>query len=227
MPPSKHFYRLSPNEFKLLKEKIELMIKEGWIVHSTSPYGAPVLFVKKKDGTMRMCVDYRVLNKLSIRNVFPLSQINDIFDQLKGATVFLKIDLDTAYHQVLVKPEDQHKTAFVTQFGHYEFRVMTFGLTNAPATFQGLMSRVLSKLIGKCVMVYLDDILIYSKNKEEHVHHIELVLKALADSKLKAKMKKCEFMLDEIEFLGHVISKDGVATDKKKIKVLLCGRKNR
>ena len=219
-PPSKHFYRLSPDEFRLLKEKIELMIKEGWIVHSSSPYGAPVLFVKKKDGTMRMCVDYRALNKLSIRNAFPLPRIDDIFDQLKGATVFSKIDLDTAYHQVLVKPEDQHKTAFVTQFGHYEFRVMTFGLTNAPATFQGLMSQVLSKLIGKCVMVYLDDILIYSKNKEEHVHHIELVLKALADSKLKAKMKKCEFMLDEIEFLGHVISKNGVATDEKKIKAI-------
>ena len=153
-------------------------------------------------------------------NVFPLPQIDDIFDQLNGSTVFSKIDLDTAYHQIPVLPSDQAKTAFITQFRHYKFQVMTFGLTNTPATFQSLMNKVLSKYNGKFVVVYLDNILIFSKNQEEHLWHIKLVLQVLEENKLKAKLSKCEFLLDQIEFLEHIISKNKIAMDPKKVKAI-------
>ena len=157
-----------------------------------------------------MCIDYRALNKLSIKNKFPLPHIDDIFDQLKGATIFSKINLDSAYHQVQIAPEDRTKTAFVTQFGHFQFNVMFFGLTNAPATFQSLVNKVLGPYLGKFVIVYLDDILVYSCNEEEHLEHLCLIFQALLKYQLQAKASKCKFLKPSLKYLGHVIDKDEV-----------------
>ena len=216
-PPAKHYYRLSPAELDVLRERVKQLIEEGWISPSTSPYAAPVLFARKKDGSLRMCIDYRALNKLSVKNKFPLPRIDDIFDQLKGATIFSKIDLDSAYHQVQIAPEDRAKTAFVTQFGHFQFNVMPFGLTNAPATFQSLVNKVLGPYLGKFVIVYLDDILIYSRNEEEHLKHLRLIFQALLKYQLQAKASKCEFLKSSLEYLGHIVDKNGVRTDPQKI----------
>jgi hypothetical protein len=149
-----------------------------------SPWEAPVLFVKKKDGTLRLCIDYRKLNKVTIKNKYLLPRIDDLFDQLGGASIFSKIDLRSGYHQVRIKGEDIHKTAFWTRYGHHEFVVVPFGLTNSPATFMFLMNNVLSKFLDKFVLVFIDDILIYSKNREEHEEHIRLVLRVLRENQL-------------------------------------------
>jgi hypothetical protein len=186
-----------------------------------SPWGAPVLFVKKKDGTLRLCIDYSQLNKVTIKNKYPLPRINDLFDQLGGATIFSKIDLRSGYHQVRIKCEDIHKTAFRTQYGHYEFMVVPFGLTNAPATFMCLMNNVLSKFLDKFVLVFIDDILIYSKSREEHEEHLRLVLQVLREHQLYAKFSKCDFFQKQIHYLGHVLSKEGVAVDLDKIRSIM------
>ncbi|KAL4016749.1 hypothetical protein IC575_024406 [Cucumis melo] len=158
-----------------------------------SPWGAPVLFVKKKDGSMRLCIDYRELNKVTVKNRYPLPRINDLFDQLQGATVFSKIDLRSGYHQLRIKDGDVPKTAFRSRYGHYEFIVMSFGLTNAPAVFMDLMNRVFREFLDTFVIVFIDDILIYSKTEAEHEEHLRIVLQTLRDNKLYAKFSKCEF----------------------------------
>jgi hypothetical protein len=174
-------YRMSTPELVELKLQLKEMMDKGYIRPSVSPWGAPVLFVKKKDGTLRLCIDYRKLNKVTIKNKYPLPRIDDLFDQLGGASIFSKIDLRSGYHQVQIKGEDIHKTAFQTRYGHYEFVVVPFGLTNAPATFMCLMTNVLSKFLDKFVLVFIDDILIYSKNREEHEEHLRLVLQVLRE----------------------------------------------
>jgi hypothetical protein len=159
-------YRMSTPELVELKLQLKEMMDKGYIRPSVSPWGAPVLFVKKKDGTLRLCIDYRQLNKVTIKNKYPLPRIDDLFDELGGASIFSKIDLRSGYHQVQIKGEDIHKTTFWTRYGHYEFVVVPFGLTNSPATFMCLMNNVLSKFLDKFVLVFIDDILIYSKNRE-------------------------------------------------------------
>ncbi|KAL0560422.1 hypothetical protein IC582_000827 [Cucumis melo] len=220
VPISRAPYRMAPAELKELKVQLQELLDKGFIRPSVSPWGAPVLFVKKKDGSMRLCIDYRELNKVTVKNRYPLPRIDDLFDQLQGATVFSKIDLRSGYHQLRIKDEDVPKTAFRSRYGHYEFIVMSFGLTNAPAVFMDLMNRVFREFLDTFVIVFIDDILIYSKTEAEHEEHLRLVLQTLRDNKLYAKFSKCEFWLKQVSFLGHVVSKDGVSVDPAKIEVV-------
>jgi len=186
-----------------------------------SPWGAPVLLVKKKDGSFRLCVDYRQLNKFTIKNKYPLPRIDDLMDQLRGASVFSKIYLRLGYHQIRVKAEDIQKTAFKTRYDHYEYQVMPFGVTKAPAIFMDYMNRIFHPFLDQIVDVFIDDILIYSKTLEAHKEHLQIVLQILREKKLYAKLSKCEFWLDKVKFLGHVISNKGVLVDPTKKEVVL------
>ncbi|GKD88818.1 putative nucleotidyltransferase, ribonuclease H [Tanacetum coccineum] len=217
IPVAKSPYRLAPSEMEELSGQLRELQDKGFIRPSSSPWGAPVLFVKKKDGSFRMCIDYRELNKLTIKNRYPLPRIDDLFDQLQGSQYFSKIDLRSGYHQLRVHEDDIPKTAFRTRYGHFEFIVMPFGLTNAPAVFMDLMNRVCRPL-DKFVIVFIDDILIYSKTREEHELHLGLILELLKKEKLYAKFSKCEFWLREVQFLGHVINGNGIHVDPSKIK---------
>ncbi|KAI3815729.1 hypothetical protein L1987_15408 [Smallanthus sonchifolius] len=196
-PVAKAPYRLAPSELQELASQLQELADKGFIRPSHSPWGAPVLFVKKKDGSFRMCIDYRELNKLTIKNRYPLPRIDDLFDQLQGSTCFSKIDLRSGYHQLRVREEDIPKTAFRTRYGHFEFTVMPFGLTNAPAVFMDLMNRMCKPYLVKFVIVFIDDILIYSKTEEEHEQHLRLILDLLRTEQLYAKFSKCEFWLKE------------------------------
>jgi hypothetical protein len=180
-----------------------------------------VLFVEKKDGTQRMCVDYQSLNEVIIRNKYPLPRIKDLFDQMKGASVFSKIDLRSGYHQLKIRESDILKTAFHTRYGLYEYTAMSFGLTNAPAYFMYLMNKVFMEYLDKFVVVFIDDILIFSKTDEEHKEHLRLVLEKLRSNQLYAKFSKCDFWLTEVAFLGHIISVGGVSIDPGKVKDVL------
>ncbi|KAL0536696.1 hypothetical protein IC582_025656 [Cucumis melo] len=220
VPISRAPYRMAPAELKELKVQLQELLDKGFIRPSVSPWGAPVLFVKKKDGSMRLCIDYRELHKVTVKNRYPLLRIDDLFDQLQGATVFSKIDLRSGYHQLRIKDEDVPKTVFRSRYGHYEFIVMSFGLTNAPAVFMDLMNRVFRKFLDTFVIVFIDDILIYSKTEAEHEEHLRMVLQTLRDNKLYAKFSKCEFWLKQVSFLGHVVSKDGVSVDPAKIEAV-------
>ncbi|GJV17956.1 putative reverse transcriptase domain-containing protein [Tanacetum coccineum] len=216
-PVARAPYRLAPSEMKELSEQLKELSDKGFIRPSSSPWGAPVLFVKKKDGSFRMCIDYRELNKLTVKNRYPLPRIDDLFDQLQGSSVYSKIDLRSGYHQLRVREEDIPKTAFRTRYGHYEFQVMPFGLTNAPAVFMDLMNRVCKPYLDKFVIVFIDDILIYSKNKQEHEEHLKLILELLKKEELYAKFSKCEFWIPKVQFLGHVIDSEGIHVDPAKI----------
>ncbi|GJQ96662.1 putative reverse transcriptase domain-containing protein [Tanacetum coccineum] len=196
------------------------LLEKGFIRPSSSPWGAPVLFVKKKDGSFRMCIDYRELNKLTVKNRYPLPRIDDLFDQLQGSSVYSKIDLRSGYHQLRIREEDIPITAFRTRYGHYEFQVMSFGLTNAPAVFMDLMNRVCKPYLDKFVIVFIDDILIYSKNKEEHEKHLKIILELLKKEQLYAKFSKCDFWLESVQFLGHVINNKGVHVDPAKVEAI-------
>ncbi|GKB66840.1 putative reverse transcriptase domain-containing protein [Tanacetum coccineum] len=200
-----------------LSTQLQELSDRGFIRPSSSPWGAPVLFVKKKDGSFRMCIDYRELNKLTVKNRYPLPRIDDLFDQLQGSRVYSKIDLRSGYHQLRVREEDIPKTAFRTRYGHYEFQVMPFGLTNAPAVFMDLMNRVCKPYLDRFVIVFIDDILIYSKSRKEHEGHLKLILKLLKEEELYAKFSKCEFWLSRVQFLGHVIDSEGIRVDPAKI----------
>ncbi|GJU25950.1 putative reverse transcriptase domain-containing protein, partial [Tanacetum coccineum] len=216
-PVARAPYRLAPSEMKELSEQLKELSDKGFIRPSSSPWGAPVLFVKKKDGSFRMCIDYRELNKLTVKNRYPLPRIDDLFDQLQGSSVYSKIDLRSGYHQLRVREEDIPKTAFRTRYGHYEFQVMPFGLTNAPAVFMDLMNRVCKPYLDKFVIVFIDDILIYSKNKQEHEEHLKQILELLKKEELYAKFSKCEFWIPKVQFLGHVIDSKGIHVDPAKI----------
>jgi len=207
---------MAPAELKELKAQLKDLLDKGFIQPSISPWGAPVLFVKKKDGSLRMCIDYRQLNKVTIKNKYPLPRIDDLFDQLQGASYFSKIDLRSGYHQLRVRGVDVPKTAFRTRYGHFEFLVMSFGLTNALAAFMDLMNRVFRNFLDSFVIVFIDDILIYSKSEDDHMNHLRIVLQVLKDYQLYAKFSKCEFWLRSVAFLGHIISSEGIEVDPKK-----------
>ncbi|GJT43686.1 putative reverse transcriptase domain-containing protein [Tanacetum coccineum] len=213
-------YRLAPSEMQELSNQLQELTDRGFIRPSTSPWGAPVLFVKKKDGSFRMCIDYRELNKLTIKNRYPLPRIDDLFDQLQGLSVYSKIDLRSGYHQLRVREEDIPKTAFRMRYGHYEFQVMPFGLTNAPAVFIDLMNRVCKPYLDKFVIIFIDDILIYSHNEEEHANHLRVILELLRKEKLYAKFSKCDFWIHIVQFLGHLIDSQGLHVDPAKIEAV-------
>ena len=215
-PPFRPTYRLSPLETREVDKQVTELLAKGYIEPSSSPFGAPILFVKKKDGTLRMVIDYRALNKLTFKNRYPLPRIDDLLDTAQGATIFSSLDLMSGYHQIRILDEDIPKTAFRTPFGHYQWRVLSFGLTNAPATFQAVMNDVFRKQLNKTVLVYLDDILVFSKSPEQHIQHLREVLQTLRDNHLFAKLSKCSFGRSEVDFLGHVLSKDGLKVDPKK-----------
>ncbi|KAI3770484.1 hypothetical protein L6452_01618 [Arctium lappa] len=210
-------YRLAPSEMKELMSQLQELLDKGFIRPSTSPWGTPVLFVKKKDGTMRMCIDYRELNNVTINNRYPLPRIDDLFGQLQGACYFSKIDLRSGYHQLKVREEDVPKTAFRTRYGHYEFLVMPFGMTNALATFMDLMNRVCKPYLDKFIIVSIDDILIYSRTEKEHEQYLWAVLSLLKREKMYAKFSKCELWLREVQFLGHVVTEEGIKVDPTKV----------
>ena len=216
-PPALPIYRLSPLELEEVKRQLTDLLERGFIQPSMSPFAAPVIFVPKKNGKLRMCVDYRALNKVTVKNRYPLPRIDELLDRLHGATVFSKLDLASGYWQVRVADADVPKTAFRTRYGHYEWRVMPFGLTNAPATFQAMMNDVLRPYLDDFCTVYLDDILVYSKTPEEHLHHLRLVLEALQRHELYAGLDKCAFGLAEVDFLGHVVSSAGLKPDPAKV----------
>ncbi|GKA26958.1 putative reverse transcriptase domain-containing protein [Tanacetum coccineum] len=219
-PVARAPYRLAPSELKELSDQLKELSEKGFIRPSSSPWGAPVLFVKKKDGSFRMCIDYRELNKITVKNRYPLLIINDLFDQLQGSSVYSKIDLRSGYHQLRIQEEDLPITAFQTRYGHFEFQVMPFGLTNAPAVFMDLMNRVCKPYLDKFVIVFIDDILIYSKSKEDHEEHLKIILGLLKKVKLYAKFSKCDFWLDSVLFLSHVIDIEGVHVDPFKIEAI-------
>jgi hypothetical protein len=185
-----------------------------------SPWGAPVLFVKKKYGTLRLCIDFWQLNKVTVKNKYPLPKIDDLFDQLKDAKIFSKIDIRSGYHQVRINDEDISKTSFRTRYGHYEFTVVPFGLTNAPVVFMCLMNGVFRDYLDKFVIVFLDDILVYSKIEEEHEQHLRMVLQVLREHQLYAKLRKCSFCQRQIHYLGHIISKEGIVVDPEKVEAI-------
>ncbi|CAI7801038.1 unnamed protein product [Closterium sp. NIES-54] len=216
-PPFRPLYRLSPTEYEEAKQQIEEYLRKGWIEPSASPYGAPILFVHKKGGGLRMCVDYRALNKITIKNRYPLPRIEDLFDRLQGAQWFSALDLAQGYHQLRITEDDVPKTAFRSPFGHFQWRVLSFGLTNAPASFQRAMNDVFRDAIGQFILVYLDDILVYSKTEDEHMEHLKWVLGKLREHKYYARLWKCHFYKRELEYLGHVVGHNGLKVDPKKV----------
>jgi hypothetical protein len=220
-PISKRAYRVSGPELVELKKQIDALLEKGYIRPSTSPWAVPVLFVEKKDGTKRMCIDYRALNEVTVKNKYTLLRIEDLFDQLRGTSMFSKIDLRSGYHQLRIRSLDILKTTFITKYGLYEFMVMSFGLTNAPAYFMYLMNNVFMDYLDKFIVVFIDDILVYSQNEQEHVEHLRKVLQRLRDCQLYAKLSKCKFWISEVLFLGHIINRDGLAVDPKKVEVIL------
>nr|GEW76682.1 putative reverse transcriptase domain-containing protein [Tanacetum cinerariifolium] len=219
-PISKAPYHMAPIELKELKEQLQKLLDLGFIRPSVSPWGAPVLFVKKKYGSMRLCIDYRDLNHVTIINRYLLPRIDDLFDQLQGAKFFSKINLKSCYHQLLVKEQDTPNTDFHTRYGHYEFLITPFGLTNALAVFMDLMNCIFHEYLDRFVIVFIDDILVYSKMKEEHEEHVRIVLRTLRQEKLYAKFLKCEFWLGQLAFLGHIMLADGITMDLAKVEAI-------
>ncbi|GBG88366.1 hypothetical protein CBR_g47065 [Chara braunii] len=215
--PKGRIYRMPPGELDELRRQLKELIEKGWIRPSVSPCGSPVLFVPKKGGTLRMCIDYRGLNAITVKNREPLPRIDDLLDRVQGCRYFNKIDLKSGYHQIAIRPKDQHKTAFLTRYGLYEFVVMPFGLCNGPGTFQHAMNRIFHDYFDKFVIVYLDDILIFSTTVKEHVAHLDKVLSLLRQHKFKINGEKCEFGRTGILYLGHEISAEGLKPDDAKV----------
>ena len=214
-------YKMAPAELKELKVQLQEFLDKGFVQPSVSPWGAPVLFVKKKDDTLWMCIDYRHINKVTVKNKYPLPRIEDLFDKFKEAGVFSKINLRSGYYQLRVKEVDVPKTAFRTRYGHYEFLVMLFGLTNASAAFMDLMNRVFHPYLDQFVVVFIDDILVYSKDAQEHEHHLWIVLQILREKQLFAKLSKYDYWLKEVSFLCHIVSTEGIRVDLVKIEAVM------
>ena len=219
-PPNLSPYRVSLAQQEEIMKQVQDLLEKGLIQPSSSPYCSPVLLVQKKDGTFRMCIDYRSLNKITIKNRFPIPRIDDIMDKLGGATIFSRIDLKSGYHQIRMVPEDVHKTAFKTAFGLYEFLVMPFGLTNAPATFNLLMNRIFQPY-RTFTGVFFDDVLIFSRFEDEHTQHLQIIFNELRQHKLCINVKKSEFFLTEIHYLGHIVSHNTIRMDPAKIKAIV------
>jgi len=220
-PISKRPYRMPPKELAELKIQLQELLDKGFIRPSASPWGCPALFVTKKDDSLRWCVDYRPLNAVTIKNKYPLPRIDVLFDQLARARVLSKIDLRSRYHQIKIRPCDIPKTAFSTRCGLYEYLVMSFSLKNAPAYFMYLMNSVFMPELDRFIVVFIDDILIFSMNEEDHANHLCIVLQHLRDHQLYAKFSKCEFWLDSVKFLGHTISSEGIAIDPSKVQEVM------
>ncbi|KAJ7957087.1 Retrotransposon protein, putative, Ty3-gypsy subclass, partial [Quillaja saponaria] len=219
-PPAKAPYRMAPPELAELRKQLNELLESGFIRPSKALFGAPVLFQKKQDGSLRMCVDYRALNKVTLQNSYPIPLIADLFDQLSGAKYFTKLDLRSGYYQVRIAEGDEPKTTCVTRYGAFEFLVMPFGLTNAPATFCTLMNQVFRGYLDKFVVVYLDDIVIYSSTLEDHKQHLQLVFNRLRENQLFVKREKCSFAQKRIKFLGHIIEEGRVRMDLDKVKAI-------
>jgi len=213
-------YRMTPTKLAELKTQLQELLDKGLIQPSMSPWGATVLFLKKKNGSLRLCIDYRELNRVTVKNTYRLPHIDDLFDQLAEAAIFSKIDLRSRYHQLKIK-EDMPKTSFRTRYDHYKFLVLPFRLTNAPAFFIELMNRVFRPYLDKFVVVFRNDILAYYRTKEEHTEHLHIVLRTLEEHKLYAKYKKCDFWMERVYFLGHVISKEGGSVDLAKVEAIV------
>jgi len=218
---SRRPYRMPPNELAELKNQLKELLDKGFIRPSSSEWGCPALFVKKKDQSLRMCVDYRPLNAVTIKNKYPLPRIDILFDQLSKAKVFSKIDLRSGYHHIKIRLQDIPKTTFSTRYGLYEYLVMSFGLTNAPAYFMYLMNSVFMLELDKFVVVFIDDILVYSENEQDHAEHLRIVLTRLREHQLYAKFSKCEFWLKKVPFLGHILSEEGIAVDPSKVQEVM------
>lgn len=219
-PPNARPFRLSQSERDEVERQVKDLLLKGFIEPSSSPYGAPVLFVPKPDGSLRMCIDYRALNAISVRNKYPLPRIDDLLDSLSGAQYFSALDLTQGYHQLVLHSDDVPKTAFNTHIGKYQFKVLPFGLTNAPSVFQSAMNTLFSDMLNKGVLIYLDDILVYSKTEEEHYQLLERVLQRLKDVNLKARQHKCHFFKSELKYLGHIVSRNGLKPDSTKVQAI-------
>ncbi|GBG90521.1 hypothetical protein CBR_g50865 [Chara braunii] len=209
-----------PEELEVLRAQLDDLLAKGWIRPSSSPYGAPVLFVRKKNKDLRLCIDYRKLNAQTVKNVGPFPRINNLLERLGGAKYFSKLDLKSGYHQISIQPNDRYKTAFKTRYGHFEWVVMPFGLTNAPATFQAAMTNEFYAMLDRFVLVYLDDILVYSRSLEDHLGHLRQVLETLRRAKYKANRDKCEFIWQELEYLGHFVTPEGISPLSDKIQAV-------
>ena len=220
-PPWGPIYPMSAYQFEALNKYLCKMLAEGKIVHSKSPGGAPMLFVPKPDGRLRLGVNYRQLNKMTIRNKYPLPLMTELRERVAGATFFTKLDLKDGYHLIRIREGDEWKTAFRTRYGHYEYKLMPFGLVNASSTFQRMMNRILREFLDRGVIVYLDDILIYSKSLEDHEALIKQVLARLEQHARAISLKKSVFHVETVEFLGYIVGKEGVTMSKKKVEIIL------
>ncbi|GBG77580.1 hypothetical protein CBR_g24027 [Chara braunii] len=212
---------MSEEELEVLRAQLDDLLDKGWIRPSCLPYGAPVIFVRKKNKDLHLCIDYRKLNAQTVKNVSPLPRIDDLLEQLGGATYFSKLDLKSGYHQIEIQPQDRYKNTFKTWYGHFEWVVMPFGLTNAPTTFQAAMTMEFQNLLDRSVLIYLDDILVYSRTLNEHFLHLRVVLDRLRAAKYKANRDKCEFAKQEFEYLGHYVTPKGIHPLADKIQAIV------